>query len=87
VIRSAYRGLLWLHPAEFGERFGEEMLWIFDQRQPGEIGFALLLDCIVSFYRQWLNYPPVRSFAMGLSVSLVLALLSVVCASNTAPRP
>jgi hypothetical protein len=49
VIRAAYRGLLWLHPPEFEERFAEEMLWIFELRRPDEIGFALLFDCFVSF--------------------------------------
>ncbi len=65
MIRSAYRGLFWLHPAEFEERFAEEMLWIFDLKRSGEIGIALLLDCFVSFCKQWLAYPPVRTFATG----------------------
>ena len=87
MIRTAYRGLLWLHPAEFGERFAEEMLWIFDLRRSSEIGIALLFDCFVSFCKQWLAYPPVRTFALGLLVNGTLALCSAVCAWNTTPRP
>jgi hypothetical protein len=83
VIRLIYRALLWLHPAEFEERFSDEMLWIFDLQQPGELGISLLIDCLVSLCRQWLNYPPVRTFTMGLSVSLMLALCSVVFALNS----
>ncbi len=53
-MRALYRGLLWLHPISFEERFGEEMLWIFDVRRASESGIALLLDCFVSLCRQWL---------------------------------
>jgi hypothetical protein len=87
MIRAAYRGLLWMHPAEFEERFAEEMLWIFDLRRPGEVGIKLLFDCFVSFCRQWLACPPVRTFAIGLLVNGILALCSAVWVRNIPPRP
>ncbi len=86
MMRAAYRGLLGLHPAEFEERFAEEMLWIFDLRRPGEMGIALLLDCFLSLCKQWLAYPPVRTFAMGLLVNGMGALCSAVLAWTFAPR-
>jgi hypothetical protein len=82
MIRAAYRGLLWLHPAEFELRFAEEMLWIFDLKRSDEFGIALLLDCFVSVCRQWLAFPPVRTFAIGLLVNGMLALCSAVYAAS-----
>jgi hypothetical protein len=82
MIRTAYRSLLWLHPAEFEERFAEEMLWIFDVRRAEEIGVGLLLDCLLSLFRQWCAVPPIRTFAVGLLVNGALALCSAIAASN-----
>ena len=31
VSRFVYRVIMWLHPKWFKERFGDEMLWIFDE--------------------------------------------------------
>jgi hypothetical protein len=87
VIRAAYRGLLWLHPADFEERYGEEMLWLFDLQRPHEMSAALLLDCFASLVRQWLACPTVRIFATGLLVNYVFALCSVVCAWMYPPKP
>ena len=86
-MREAYRLLLWLHPAEFEERFGEEMLWIFDLRRESETGISLLLDGGISVCRQWLACPPVRTFAMGFLVNGALALCSAACVWSTAHRP
>jgi hypothetical protein len=87
VIRAAYRGLLWLHPADFEERYGEEMLWLFDLQRPHEMSAALLLDCFISLVRQWLACPTVRIFGIGLLVNNVLALCSVVCVWMYPPKP
>jgi len=87
VIRALYRGLLWLHPAIFEERFADEMLWIFDLKRPTETGIALLLDCIASLCRQWLSISGVRTFGMGLLFNVILALCSAVWAWNSTPRP
>ncbi len=86
MTRALYRGLLWLHPALFEERFAEEMLWIFDLRRPTEAGITLLLDCFVSLFRQWLSCSGVRAFGMGLLVNGILALCSAVCYWNATPK-
>jgi len=72
VIRALYRGLLWLHPIGFEERFGEELLWIFDLRQTSETGIALLLDCFISLCRQWLFRSGLWKFGIGILVNLIL---------------
>lgn len=50
MTRRVYILLLWLHPRAFRQRFGDEMLGIFDQS--AEKG-SLLADGFVSFFRQW----------------------------------
>jgi hypothetical protein len=72
VIRSLYRGFLWLHPISFEEQFSEEMLWIFDLRRESEAGITLLLDCFVSLCRQWLFRSNLWKFGIGVLVNLVL---------------
>jgi len=53
TMRSFYRLVLKLHPAAFRERFGDEMLCIFDE---AAIGWAVCL---------WLRMPAYRSFGSG----------------------
>jgi hypothetical protein len=72
MIRAAYRGLLWLHPASFEERFAEEMLWIFDIRPASETGIMLLLDCFVSLCRQWFFRSGLWKSGVGVSVKLIV---------------
>jgi hypothetical protein len=72
VIRPLYRGLLWLHPTSFEERFAEEMLWIFDLRRASETGLALLFDCFVSLCRQWMFRSGLWKFGIGILVNLIL---------------
>lgn len=71
-MRAIYRGVLWLHPASFEERFAEEMLWIFDLRQANETGIALLLDCFFSLGRQWLFHSDLWKFGVGVLVNFIL---------------
>jgi hypothetical protein len=78
MIRTLYRGLLWLHPGEFAERFADEMLWIFDLRRQEEMGIALLSDCFLSLCRQWFAVPPVRTFAIGLLVNGMFSFCSAM---------
>ncbi len=49
-MRQLYILLLHMHPAIFKRRFGDEMLWIFDQ-SPEKI--SLFGDGIQSLFRQW----------------------------------
>ncbi len=52
ILRVAYRAIVRCHPADFRERFGEEMVWIFDEESGrGRAGRALA-DGVVSLVRQ-----------------------------------
>lgn len=54
MSRTLYRLLLRLHPAEFRERFAEEMQWIFEEAA-GKWGItSLLFDASISLARQGL---------------------------------
>jgi hypothetical protein len=54
MSRALYRMLLRLHPAEFRERFAEEMQWIFEEAA-GKWGItSLVTDAGLSLARQWL---------------------------------
>jgi len=72
MIRTLYRGLLWLHPPSFEERFAEEMLWIFDLSRSSETGTMLLLDCFISLSRQWLFRSGLWKFGIGVLVNVIL---------------
>lgn len=72
MIRILYRVLLWLHPPLFEERFGEEFLWIFDERRASETGIALVFDCFVSLARQWIFRTGLWKFGVGVMVNLLL---------------
>jgi hypothetical protein len=78
MMRALYRGLLWLHPTSFEERFTEELLWIFDLRRASETGIALLLDGFVSLCRQWLFRSGLWKFGIGLLVNATLLLCSIL---------
>ena len=71
-MRALYCGLLWLHPSSFAERFGEELLWIFDIQRASGSGITLLLDCLVSLFRQWLFRSDLWKFGIGVLVNLIL---------------
>jgi hypothetical protein len=84
-----YKGLLWLYPVEFRERFSEEMLCVFEQRAVDRFanrksGFTFLVTEFSSIlkgaYLMWLgrivsmNRKPVPAQETGsLSPSLTLA--------------
>jgi hypothetical protein len=69
--RSLYRVLLGLHPQRFRDRFGEEMLCIFDESPP-ERGTRLLADCLFSLLRQWLFRSGLWKLAGGAAISVLL---------------
>ncbi|WP_353069666.1 hypothetical protein RBB75_04280 [Tunturibacter empetritectus] len=54
-IRLFYRALLHLHPYSFRDRFGEEMLWIFDEQTREGRSFQLLFDVMRSLFVQHLD--------------------------------
>lgn len=61
MFRSLYIRLLRLHPAAFRQRFGDEMLGIYDLSRGRRERLLLLCDALVSLGRQWLLRPEFRS--------------------------
>jgi hypothetical protein len=53
--RLFYRALLHLHPRSFRDRFGEEMLWIFDEQTREGRSFQLLFDVVRSLLVQHID--------------------------------
>ena len=68
--RSFYKGLLWLYPAGFRERFAEEMLWIFDET--GGPGLGPFSDVLLSLLRQWACDSGLWRIAFGAFLSCLL---------------
>ena len=71
--RSLYRILIALHPVRFRDRFGDEMLCIFDEagrdRAP-----RLFADAVLSLLRQWLLRSNLWKIASGAVISRVCLL-------------
>ncbi len=57
MLRHLYRCAVRLHPSSFRRRFGEEMLYIFDQQEGTLSAFGVMLDCAFSLLRQWTLRP------------------------------
>jgi hypothetical protein len=53
MLRRLYRCAVRLHPPGFRRRFGDEMLYIFDQQKGTRAGVSVTLDCFFSLLRQW----------------------------------
>lgn len=74
MIRVLYQLLLALHPDGFRNRFGEEMLWLFDESvAEGRVASAFG-DGLVSVARQW----ACRSGLWKVAVGAAVALLEIV---------
>jgi hypothetical protein len=70
-----YRWLVCLHPPAFRERFGEEMLCVYDDAEPGERP-RLLTDGVLSLARQWVarsRYWIAGVAALGALLQLAIA--------------
>jgi hypothetical protein len=69
--RSLYHALIKLHPDRFGDRFGDEMLCVFDEagrdRAP-----RLFADAVLSLLRQWLLRSNLWKMASGAVISSLL---------------
>ena len=52
MFRIIYSRLLWLHPHRFRQRFGDEMMAIFDHTHGTRARLILLVDAFVSVLRQ-----------------------------------
>ena len=59
MLRWLYIQLIWLHPAPFRCRFGDDMLDDFD-RAPNRARLRHLADAVPSLARQWLLRPEFR---------------------------
>src|SRR5260370_2634076 len=57
MLRALYRGLLYLHPPAFRQRFAEEMLWVFDEAAATRGILGLFADGLVSLLRQGIVRP------------------------------
>jgi hypothetical protein len=69
--RSLYRALIALHPARFRDRFGDEMLCVFDEAG-GDRAPRLFADAVVSLLRQWLLRSNLWKMASGAVISSLL---------------
>ncbi|MGC2330459.1 MAG: hypothetical protein WA581_03325 [Candidatus Acidiferrales bacterium] len=72
--RFFYRALIALHPPRFRERFGDEMMCVFDEAG-GEHTARLFADGAVSLARQWLLRSNLWKMAAGAVISSSLLLL------------
>jgi hypothetical protein len=76
MTRSLYQLLLWLHPPFFRERFGDEMLWIYDEAAATHGVLALFTDGFASLARQWV----MRAGAWKLAAAGAGGLLEILVA-------
>jgi hypothetical protein len=59
MLKRLYRCAVRLHPSCFRRRFGDEMLYIFDQRKGRLAALSLMLDSVFSLLRQWTLRPDI----------------------------
>ncbi len=72
--RFLYRALIALHPPRFRERFGDEMMCVFDEAGPdGTV--RLFADGALSLLRQWVLRSNLWKMAAGAVISSSLLLL------------
>ena len=69
MLRHLYRCAVRLHPSSFRQRFGGEMLYIFDQQRGTLAAFGLVLDSFLSVWRQWTFR---LHFGIGLTTTSVV---------------
>ena len=72
--RFIYRILIALHPPHFHERFGDEMMSVFDESSANRSG-QLFADGLLSLARQWLLRSGLWKLAVGAVVSGVVLCL------------
>jgi hypothetical protein len=87
MVRPIYVCLLRLHPRQFRQRFAGEMLWIFDQT-PENRG-RLVIDAVVSLWRQWALRPHVvtQSAASAATLRAVNGVPAFYTCESFMPRP
>jgi hypothetical protein len=65
MIRTLYGWLIRLHPPAFRRRFGQELLWIFDESSDASGATPLLTDAAISLLRQWLVRSGIWKWVVG----------------------
>jgi hypothetical protein len=73
MTRFFYRGLINLHPRAFRERFGDEMLCVFDEAASTGVA-TLFADGLGSLARQWLFRSGIWKMAVGAVLSGVFLI-------------
>lgn len=86
LLYRIYRILVELHPSEFRDRFGPEMLWIYDE-MAGPSRLTLMLDGLVSLQRQWFLRSGLWKFAVGLAVNAAWVICADVGIRIFGPPP
>ncbi len=88
MLRWLYIQLIWLHPAPFRWRFGDDMLDDFD-RAPHRARLRYLADAMASLARQWLLRPefhhPEAPAATANTLTLGVPLFQTI--ETYRPRP
>lgn len=69
--RFLYRVLIALHPRRFRERFGDEMMCVFDEAGPDR-AVRLFADGGLSLLRQWLLRSNLWKMATGAAISALI---------------
>ena len=69
MMRWLYLCLLRLHPRAFRERFSEEMVDIFDSEAERRRRGPLLVDALISLFRQWVLRPARHEPALSTTVA------------------
>jgi hypothetical protein len=87
VLRRIYNKLIDLHPRRFRERFGEQMLSIFDEAANRRSGARLLVDGLVSAIRQWVMPPSLAEKVRRLNLFWAIAGIPLQIAVATVVRP
>lgn len=77
MTRWLYSVLIRLHPACFRQRFGEQMLSVFDESVRHRGSIHLLADAAVSLFRQRLFRPAPQAFAGCMNVAWILSVIPI----------
>ena len=77
MIRGLYSALLWVHPRGFRDRFGGEMLCIFDEILDNNERALLLYDALRSLTIQWLFRSKIWIFAVAFLLALASAFIGL----------
>jgi hypothetical protein len=74
MMRQLYRFLIALHPPEFRERYGDEMILIFEDATASWGASSLIFDATRSLARQWFLRPAILKW-VGASIGAMVPLI------------